>query len=157
MKAEEKCVSLETAKKLKEAGFPQDQSLFYWRLRYSTSESFDNGKSLGKKGEFGEYHVEYYPKPRFTTADVKWNQTDLIKLDETEYDAPDAQELGLPESIGKEGEHGHLHISYGTRTTNKWTAGYANYKERCSEIFDHESLAEALAACWLWLKENKLI
>lgn len=93
MKLEDQVVSLELAKKLKELGYKQE-SLFYWRLGYHTSEKFDNGKSLGKEGVFDDkYRVEFYPKPRMTTADFKWNESDLQKLTATEISAYTVAEL----------------------------------------------------------------
>lgn len=121
---QQKCVSLETAKRLREAWFPQDTERWWSWYNQETNKLWEITK--GRQYE-------------------SW------------YAAPDAQEMGLPESINVYGEHGHLHIGYGTREVGKWTVGYANYEARCSEIFDHANEAEARAACWLWLKEQKLL
>lgn len=94
MKLQEQVCSLELAQKLKTLGVKQE-SLFYWRLGYHTYEKFDKGISLGKVGHFDHNFVlEYYPHPRYTTADVKWNQADLQKLDQTELSAFTGAELG---------------------------------------------------------------
>lgn len=94
MKIEEHVVSLELAKKLKELGVRQ-HSYFYWREGYHTEESFDNGRSLGNRGVFeGRYRIEAYPHPRITTADVKWNESDLRRIYQTEYAAFTVAELG---------------------------------------------------------------
>lgn len=100
MNLEQQVVSLELAKKLKELGVEQN-SQFYWRLGYSTSESFDKGISTGKQGHFRDYEIIHNPKPRYTTADVKWNESDLRKLYDTEFSAFTVAELGemLPSSI----------------------------------------------------------
>lgn len=87
-------LSYELAKELKEAGFPQKRSEFYYRLGYHTTESFDKGVSLGKKGIFSdEFHRTHYPHPRYSTGNLKWNQADLSKLDETEVACPTLSEL----------------------------------------------------------------
>lgn len=84
MKIEEQVCSLELAKKLKELGLTQD-GYFYWREGYHTEESFKKGISLGKRGVFeGRYRIVADPKPRYTTAVVKWNERDLSRLYETE-------------------------------------------------------------------------
>lgn len=93
MKLEQQVVSLELAKRLKELGVKQD-SHFYWREGYHTEESFDNGRSLGKRGVFeGRYRIESHPHPRLTTADIKWNENDLRRIYETEYSAFVSAEL----------------------------------------------------------------
>lgn len=79
----------------------KQESLFYWRKTYSWSQSYDNGVPLGKIGHIGEdFRVTLDPKPRFTTADVKWNERDLQHLYETEVAAFTVAELGdmLPEA-----------------------------------------------------------
>ena len=101
MKIEEQVCSLELAKKLKELGLTQD-SYFYWREGYHTEESFNEDVSLGKRGVFeGRYRIEAHPKPRLTTADIKWNENDLCRLYDTEYAAFTVGELGemLPHFI----------------------------------------------------------
>lgn len=86
--------SLELSQRLQELGVPQKESNFYWRLGYSTSESFDKGISTGKQGHFRDYELVYLPYPRYTTSDVKWNERDLAKIDATEVAAFTAAELG---------------------------------------------------------------
>ena len=151
MKLENQVVSLDLAKKLKEFGVKQD-SLFYWRLEYHTSESFDNGKSLGKEGIFsGEYELEYLPKPRFTTANVKWDQSDLDKINETEISAFTSAELGelLPKA----------YMSF-KNSIGDW------YSEDLNEFIEPEyrsvidtakTEANARAKCLIYLLENNLI
>lgn len=82
--------SLELAKELKELGVKQE-SLFYWRKQYSYIEDFEKDVSYG---EFGDYWIEFLPKPRYETSNVKSNWKDLQHLNETEYSAFTVAELG---------------------------------------------------------------
>ena len=94
MKLEKQVCSLELAKKLKELGVKQD-SHFYWRETYHTEEHNNGDGTWDKEGIFGgEYRVMAYPKPRISTADVKWNTNDLRRLDESEVSAYTVAELG---------------------------------------------------------------
>lgn len=144
MKLEQQVCSLELAKKLKELGVKQE-SLFYWRLGYSVIESFDNGVSLGKKGEFSDYQIEFYPKPRFTTANFKWNESDLRKLNETEVSAFTVAELGemLP---------GYYTVA---RKDNfdRWSVGH----EQLRKDFIADTEADARAKMLIYLLENGLL
>jgi hypothetical protein len=83
-------LNLEASKKIKEF-LKKDcpESCFYWRLSYHVTESFEfgTGKSIKKEGIFGEYELQLLPYPRYTTADIKWNDSDLGKIDETEIPA----------------------------------------------------------------------
>ena len=95
MKIEEQVVSLEREERLKELGMKQ-YSHFYWREGCHTEESFDNSVSLGKRGVFeGRYRIQAYPHPRMTTADIKWNDRDLARLNETEFSAFTSAELDV--------------------------------------------------------------
>lgn len=149
MELEKQVCSLELAKRLKELGVKQE-SLFYWRLTYHTSESFNAGIRVKREGIFGDYGLEYLPKPRYTTADVKWNEADLSKLYETEVSAFTVAELGemLPEGI----------TTYCTNIGGKW--GWKSFYIITTaisvvEIFDTE--ADARAKMCIYLLENKLI
>lgn len=132
-------MNYELAKKLKGAGYPQKKSQFYYRLRYHTSEAFDKGVSLGKKGEFGEYRIEYYPYPRYTTADVKWNERDLAHLNETEVAAPTLSEL--IEACGD------IDFELNHNVGEKWTA--------CGDMKKSEGSTPEIAVSELWLKLNE--
>ena len=113
-------MNYETALALKEAGFPQKNCLFYWREKYHTSEAFDKGVSLGKKGIFGDgFSLSHYPYPRYTTADVKWNEADLARLNETEVAAPTLSEL--IEACGEGFEY--LNRVQNTEPPYEWVAG----------------------------------
>jgi hypothetical protein len=100
MKLEDQVVSLALGKTLKNLGVKQN-SEFYWRLSYSVSETLKKGVVVKRKGNFGDYRLEHYPKPRYSTADLKWNESDLSKLDNTEVSAFTVGEIlqMLPASI----------------------------------------------------------
>lgn len=146
MELKDQVCSLIHSMRLKELKVEQ-KSLFWWRLIYITSETFEKGISRGKKGEFGDYHVVYLPKPRFTTADVKWNEVDLQKLNDTEYSAFTVAELGnlLPPNkvwYSKDGD--------------KWCASYEKPFPKGYSIFaDNE--ADCRSLMLIHLIENGLI
>ena len=126
MKLEQQVVSLELAKQLKELGVKQD-SLWKWRLA----------------GNLG-WQVERHMSP--------------VTVEKKQYSAFTVAELGelLPQYIGKGNDHGHLHISLGTREVGKWTVGYANYEKSCSDILDEKNEANARAKMLIYLLENGL-
>lgn len=150
MTLEQQVVSLDLAKRLKELGVKQD-SLFYWRLNYHTSGTPD-GK---KEGHFGEgYDLQYYPKPRYSTADVKWNQSDLSKLDETEVSAFTVAEVGLltPSAIHVESVWKQMFID---RFHDKWLTGYSDIYDDDKPFMDTE--ADSKGELLVWLIKNGLI
>lgn len=143
-------ISYELAKKLKDAGCDQKVSEFYYRRGYHTSEAFDNGVSLGKKGEFSlNFRIEHNPYPRYRTADVKWNEADLAKLDQEEVAAPSLSEL--IEACGH--EFNHLKKVHGDW---KWEAYYNGEDVRDDNhyFFGNGSTPEEAVAN-LWLELNK--
>lgn len=147
MKLEDQVTSLELSKELKTVGVPQD-SLFYWRLSYHTSEHLEEGVVVSREGVFGEYKLEYYPRPRYTTANVKWNEADLSKLDETEISAFTCSELGemLPKGY------------FTHRIFENWDSGYIHTLENWqgkSEECSTEANARAKMILYL-VKEGLL-
>ena len=140
-------INYELAKKLKDAGFSQKESEFYYRRGYHTSEAFDNGRSLGKKGEFSlNFRIEYYPYSRFRSADVKWNEADLAKLDEEEVAVPTLTEL-----IEACGDGFDKLCRYKDRRGLFWKCW--GIKKGIIEIYETSTPEEAVAN--LWLKLNK--
>lgn len=144
MTPEQKCVSLETARKLLAAGFPQDTGRWW----FST-----NGEDWSLGGAFSSR----------TDGNIA---------------APDAQEIGelLPEQtdagffrqekgLGDEGEYWSvMYYSFEEPLfETEPVDGYPNVKklkpsrEKITIIFEAENEAEARAACFIWLKEQKLI
>ncbi len=168
MKLENQVCSLELSKKLKELVVRQE-SLFYWRLQYTTSEDFIGGVSAGKVGHFGDYRLEYLPKPRYRTADVKWNESDLAKIDNTEISAFTVAELGemLPGTAhpilngywltkfssskygNMDGNKVEYSVSYELIEENGKPSKYIHYFENTE--------ADARAKMLVYLLENKLI
>ncbi len=128
---ESKYVSLETAKRLKAEGFPQDTER--WWTVSSAVVSPD-----------AEYHL--------TSRPFDWGQFHKIA-------APDAQEiLELLPRVVEPGEdvHGYeMKVIRPTKTS--WAVRYHDDENGVFDVWNHESLVEAAAFCWLWLKEQKLI
>jgi hypothetical protein len=138
MTPESKCVSLATAKALKEAGFPQDTERAWLEV--------ENSKLI-YRNQNGDVGVP----------------------------APDAQEIGelLPEvtdqgfleftkSLYEDGEEWEVFYCDISKDTEP-VAGMPNVmklrmdKTIVSPVFGHKNEAEARAACWLYLKQQKLI
>lgn len=94
MKLEQQVTSLELSKRLKNLGVKQE-SLFYWREDYHTEGHRNEEGEMIYTGIFGnKYSCSYHPKPRYSTADLKWNQADLNRIDQTEFSAFTVAELG---------------------------------------------------------------
>jgi hypothetical protein len=134
MQPESKVVSLETAKKLKESGFPQDTER-YW---------LDTGSVANEDESYSVVHEE---------EDCGGVEGYIA--------APDAQEIGelLPESIEDE----EYWLTTFKCTRKGWWVVYnqsgqdAATSKNCKESIWSPSESEARAACWIYLKENKLI
>lgn len=156
MKLEQQVTSLEISKRLKELGVRQE-SLFYWRLGYSTSESFKNGVSTGKQGHFRDYELTYYPKPRYTTADIKWNERDLARLDETELSAFTVAELG--EMLSSKGGV-YFSGKDNLESPNKWFCtkmSMPEFEYWQEQFVQADTEADARGKMLIYLLENKLL
>lgn len=137
MTPQEKCVSLETARELKHAGFPQDMER-YWETSFSAA-------SLHLASEVAE---SYYlvPKPNMcTTGDCK-----------PIFAAPDAQEIAelLPWYIQEHCVFVGQRMEW--RNPNNYTVVYGTLKDIFHSV-SADSEVEARASMWLYLKESKLI
>jgi len=137
MRSEDKVVSLETAKKLKENGFSQDTE-HKWRFNkgdYELVLSSDKKNGVANFTVFGKPHL---------------------------LAAPDAQEIGemLPGSIpyDQDGYHGACLCFDKHSAFYHNSSGQIIVRDDIGEVcFMGKNLAEALAKMWLYLKENKLI
>lgn len=132
MAPEQKVVSLSTAKRLKEAGFPQD-----------TERVWLQNVLMRRLDEYGEERLE-----------VIDHKTDVTKgwVDEL-FAAPDAQEIDLPLTYGKF----ELDIF---RDEDLWVVCYVhpeNPDRKTSEMpwFHNINMAEAFAETRLWFEERK--
>lgn len=127
-----KTVSLETAKQLKEVGFPQETE-FYWRVPDDEEKSTVESREKMKKF--------YYIFPT--------------------YASPTADEIleELPQTIKYNGKTYHLFISMGL--DRQYFVVYANeldYEYNAPfPIKMRHSLAEAVAEIYLYLKKEGLI
>lgn len=124
-----KTVSLELAKSLKEKGYPQDKGFFWAR----------DGALQKEKDWF------------LTRIDGKG----VTKADWVDYVAsPTADEIleELPERI-----KGHKTIGMG-KSMGEWLIGYQKIGNELQAIrFGDESIANAAAKLWFYLKENDLL
>lgn len=164
MKLENQVVSLELAKELKELGVKKE-SLFFWRKQYSYIQDFEKDVSYG---EFGDYWIEFLPKPRYETSNVKSNWKDLQHLNETEYSAFTVAELGemLPEKVeyknellGKE-QVFRIEQSFYEVEVNGDVSDYFDREYQLkigSKTFTDFNEANARAKMLIYLIKNKLI
>ncbi len=139
---EKQVTSLETSKKLKELGVEQE-SIFFWIQTYDSTLAPILNHSIAR------------------TPDVRG---DLYLVDKSpigrNYSAFTASELAemLPTKIDtRSGETHYLIIN--RIDSKQWDVSYdcQGYVYEEMPIIKNESLVEALAACLIYLKENKLI
>lgn len=169
MTPQEKCVSLETARKLKHAGFPQDTERvwFNWynERPYPQPDGFGHNYTLEEAWDQTKWEL--------TTAD-DYQITDMMtrcwkgmyKQTLTELAAPDAQEIGalLPACITKDGINRYLNCDKDCYDNKEkpdvWHWIYSAVDSETQSWFgkdEHVNEAESRAACWFYLKEQKLI
>jgi len=127
-KLEDVCVKLELAKKLKEAGYPQE-SLFYW------VDTDDDGD------------ITLHLEDEWSTVSGEWGDGSSLK-EHQHFSAPTASELA--ENIG---EHILWFRAMGRTLKNGWYIVVDSIEE--TQVYG-DSLADVLANLWLWLKEEKL-
>ena len=143
-------VSLDLARQLKEAGWEQEESIFwlFWSdthdegwIEYGSIHSFDSGaKSMYKRGAV--------------------------------FAAPTAEEIlrRLPKHLNAFGQHGRLTVQFGLsqsqwqpcvgyihHKSNNWIFQGDNYQDGMMYFVDTDSLANAAAQMWLYLKKNNLL
>lgn len=138
MRPEDKVVTLETAKKLKEAGFPQDTERWWFPHREMGTSNLTEWKLLLNRAGSAESLA-----------------------------APDAQEIGelLPFVIGSPDPTSKmiLRMTVGGSPNGKrtYSVGYVDVEigneGKYAKFFGHENEAEARAACWLYLKQQGII
>lgn len=125
--------SLENCKKLKEAGYPQDDSYFYW-VRVCLWEP---GQSTGNGNP---YEWQLKPGPPISLSD--------------ELAAPLASEIAekLPEAISGVYELAHQKIR------GMWLVAYQRleeYGEHCVEVeASADTMPNAMSEMYCWLKEK---
>ena len=150
MNSNEKCVNRDTARKLNEEGFPQDTERWWQR--------FDTNPELFQRSEASE---------------DGWCLQDYISDDALDTTAaPDAQEIGaLLPTIVKEKDGRKLYLSFSRvagrgirKGTLIWHVFFVwhDWDNKKTYVHTHgnfldENEAEARAAMWLWLKEQKLL
>jgi len=121
------CVTLETAKRLRESGFEQE-TIFRWY-----------GNSLRA---WSVYCV--------STLDM--NEIEVFC--KMSYPAPTSAEIELPHYIDDQTERHFLNLGY--LDSGKTIIKYIGIdSDLCCELANTE--VEAKAACWLWLKKEGLI
>lgn len=145
-KPESIAVSLEMAKKLKAAGWPQEDSVFHWQWHEDDGE----WPSFSAPSEWSCYQME----------------ASLDDYDDGDcFAAPSAEEIlrRLPEKF----THGEPYCLYAAITFrghtlgNGWYVGYRNFAEGKAhpEIDgqDADTLANAMAKMYCYLADNKLL
>lgn len=150
-------VSLELAKELKEAGFKKETE-FWWASGFSDEHigwlpfggKFGEAKEKNGLG-FKPLVMEYPEKPVFkllTVDDRYYNRYGEPNKRIEFYSAPLATEVleDLPEHIE---DKGFLKIY---KLANSYDISYGNIYPK-----NDNSLCDALAKCWLYLRKEKLI
>lgn len=129
-----KIVTLETAIQLKDAGFKQDTNKLWHHIRQGTDKDF---KLVDIHDEDYEYHKDFY---------IASPTSDEI-LEE------------LPKSIKLKGDEYDLMIKIYAIDVSVWYEGYfcQNTYVLKDNIINDNSLPEALAQMYLWLKAEGLI
>lgn len=138
---ERNVVSLETAKKLKAAGFPQEKAEYVW---VHTFPVFNDSDRLATRKEFQ------------SRLDLSLLSTDARKLPEYSA-APTAQEIADELESNNEGVPITLNIggtSYNWEIIHKTYAHIGGMTNPNGLTAKADTMAEALAALWLKLKEQ---
>lgn len=137
MKIKDICVSLELAKELKEAGYPQESLFFYSKTKY-------NGKTWN-------WELKASADSNFRQFVTITEPTKIVGKDNTAISAPTVAELG--EALLK------LKVLDGIcflHPKEKWSFIYINSEGDDVEVFA-DTEANARAKMWLYLKKEGLL
>ncbi len=131
MKLEQQVVSLELAKRLKELGVKQDDSLFYWQPLFSNSDK------VKETWRVSQLPYGKYPEPR--------------------YAALTAAELGemLPAYVQLHPQHQKPYLEC-SKNLDVWNVGY-NDRNGTMHFDSAEREADARAKLLIYLIQNNLI
>lgn len=123
--------SFELSKELKEAGYPQEECLFYWIIFKNGDKSLSIFSNLGI-GDVSEENYEKYASP---------NSAELLKE--------------LPQKVKLWGKWEYLWIS--KTSIGDYSVQYQKpyYAPSISE--HDENISNALAKTYIYLKDNELI
>lgn len=136
-------VNLKLAKELKEVGFPQEDSLFYW-----VKQDENDGKYLGDMGMYREWQVISRTKKLIVVDKPKYWEI---------YSAPTAEELleWLPERI----EHGgkFYFLTFWKRQSGEIAVKYKPNEGGSYLPVQFGKLHTALAKMVIYLAKNKII
>lgn len=153
-------VSLEMAKKLKEAVWEQEDSTFYWASGKRHAEwvcVYDGhcDKAITNNAGYGEPPWTYY----LSDIDGGNEYSNDDKIVE-KYAAPTAEEIlrNLPYSISWKDDSDNIAVLFISKFPSSYRVGYSpQWTKDAWSTPDSESLADAAAACWCYLKENNLL
>ena len=140
-------VSLEWAKKLKKAGWPQDDGCFWYREIMHTGAKRMHRTLIDREAR---EHCQTNPLPNPTA----------IKSEEW-FDATTAEEIlwRLPEYLNQRDIKGELHFY---KWPDGFSCGYSRWDSlpngyAWAHMMKADTLANAAAAMWCHLKENNLL
>lgn len=153
-------VSLDMAKKLKEAGWPQGEQIFYFTNAHNIAEYPEDGYEL----EIGEFHLS-------GKTFLEWAPVEKLN-GHLSFAAPTAEEIlrRLPTRIKRFGDKEEFFLKVAPFRTGGglprvFFVGYETIPIKDGESVTHmmkfeprePSLANAAAAMWCYLSDNKLL
>lgn len=142
-----KTVSLETAQKLREAGYPQKDSYFHW------SNAGKESELIHAPDGFDDARINDHFRPE----DVLANKEKHFYV---YYSAPTSDEIldELPWQVESGIDRGRLVVEKSFHT-QKWKVTYVDMTTggRFAQSNEDESIAESAAKMWLYLKAQGLL